>query len=71
MLGIVVKDSRGHLVDKVSSCEDNIPPKFVWHICCQHKGPCNFQEMSVLAFSNSVLLQGVDTRALVDNPMLL
>ena len=33
---IVVKNSGGHLVDEISSCEDSIPPKFLWHICCQH-----------------------------------
>ena len=69
--GIIVKDSGGHPVDKISSCEDSTSPKMVWHICCYHKRPCNFQEMAALAFNNSILLWGVDTRALVDNPVLL
>ena len=63
-----VKDTIGHLVDKMGDSKNNIALQIGGKGSRQHKRPGYFHKVMVFSLSNPILPEGVSIGTLMDNP---
>ncbi|GMP74241.1 hypothetical protein CsSME_00031709 [Camellia sinensis var. sinensis] len=66
-----VEDTRGYTVNEISSGTNNILPKRLRNFHGKQQGTSNFKEMTILAFSHSILLRSANITSLIKNVMFL
>ena len=64
------KNRRGHSVNKKTSYGDCVGPKMFRDIHLEQKGPGSLKKMSNFSLSYPILRWCINTRGLMENPIL-
>ena len=66
-----LEDMSGEPINQETSCEEGITPKLKGHRCMSKKSKTSFNQVTVFALSNTVLLMCMWTRHVMRDPKLL
>ena len=65
-----IKNRLGHPVNKKTNYGDCFDPKMFRDMHMEQKGPGSLKKISILSFSYPILRGSINTRSLMENPML-